>query len=103
MLNELTGEKARCKKIVSQKNGQIHKLESELDELRTDNRSLEIRVRALNNELQTYKRGRTGRYPIRTISRESSRDRNIRQKSQERRSVRNSRPPVYRQAATSSR
>ena len=98
-------EKARCKKLVSQKNGQIRNMESELDELRTDSRSLEIRVRALNNELQTYKRGRPGRYKTHNIpsSRESSRDRNVRQASSDSRASRKTRPPVYRQSTASSR
>ena len=106
----MTSEKAKSKKAISSKNQRIQKLEDELEEMRTDHRSLQLRVKALNNELQTYKRGRTGR-PSRPQtsrnsarpwnSRESSRDRNSRAGSIDRKIERKSRPPVYRSTLSS--
>ena len=110
MESALLSEKVRNKKLISQKSSRIRDLESELEEIRTENRTLEIRVRALNNELSTYKKGRIGRYsnpiPRKPISsRESSRDRNSRNASADRRVGRPSaRPPSYsKQSALSSR
>ena len=107
----MTSEKAKFKKTISSKNQKIQKLEDELEELRTDHRSLQLRVKALNNELQTYKRGRAGRPSARppssrmtsriSNSRETSRERNSRAGSLDRRVERKSRPPVYRSTISS--
>ena len=111
MEKTMTSEKAKFKKTISSKNQKIQKLEDELEELRTDHRSLQLRVKALNNELQTYKRGRTGRPSARppssrmtsriSSSRETSRERNSRAGSLDRRVERKSRPPVYRSTISS--
>ena len=111
MEKTMTSEKAKFKKTVSSKNQKIQKLEDELEELRTDHRSLQLRVKALNNELQTYKRGRAGRPSARpptsrltsriSSSRETSRERNSRAGSLDRRVERKSRPPVYRSTISS--
>ena len=107
MENAMNSEKARCKKTVAQKSARIRELESEMSELKTQNKSLDIRVRALTTELQTYKRGRTGGRFQNSYhqSRESSRERqsrqNSRQSSMERRVPRKNRPPVYRSTVSS--
>jgi len=107
MENAMNAEKARCKKTVAQKSARIRELESEMSELKTKNKSLDIRVRALTTELQTYKRGRTGGRFQKSYhqSRESSRERqsrqNSRQNSMERRVPRKNRPPVYRSTVSS--
>merc|ERR1719192_190560 len=104
MEQNLTVEKARFKKEANEQKRKIKLLEGELEETKTDNKSLEIRIRALNNELAVYKKSKTsigsrGR-PIRQIrSRDSSRDSKRSTKS----SIRQSRPPLYSRPTSSSK
>jgi hypothetical protein len=107
----LTEEKTRNKKISNEQKRKIKILEVELDEIKTDNKSLEIRIRALNNELSVYKRGKgnsigsRGR-PIRTVrSRDSSRDSKRSNKSNNTRqpNTRQTRPPLYSRPTSASK
>jgi len=122
MERSLTKEKTQFKKILNEKRQKIRQLEHDLEKIKTDKKSLEIRVRALNTELSTYKRtvgvggystrnrGRSAAQNI-SRSRDSSRESNrrisrhranltpssSREPSRERK-----RPPIYSRGTASS-
>ena len=79
MEKALSDEKSRSKRTISDQKAKIRTLEKELTEVRTEAKHLEIRNRALSNELATYKRSKVrGR-----VSRDSSRESRISRVSQD--------------------
>ncbi|CAK8679807.1 unnamed protein product [Clavelina lepadiformis] len=75
---EMMKEKNKYQRQISKKTAEIKRLTSELSELSSRERTLQIRVKSLTNELAMYKRSRT---PMNTSMIPSSGDRNLRSRN----------------------